>query len=363
MCKKIFVAATGQNCGKTTTSVSLLHLARKKYKRVGFIKPFGPKRTSYLGRSVDVDAALIAHVYDMDDKLELMSPVVLDQYTTRDFLENRKDPQVYLDKIVQAVETLEKECDFLIIEGAGHSGVGSVMGMNNAQLASWLEAPVLMVTGAGVGNVIDVVHLNLALFREFGSEVRMIMPNKLVSSKRKRTLKYLDYAFEDTNLKIAGGFNYSPILANPTLKYLSELLKIDLHGAKNQYSRIVHHVQLAAPATQRVVDLLKDSTLVIVTSSRDEVLVMLATLYHMKEYKKKIAGLVIVGVTPVADIVQKVIDDSGIPYMRTPSTTAEIYTCIREDVAKIGVDDEEKIQLIQKLAESELDFDLIDSIF
>ncbi len=34
MCKKIFIAATGQNCGKTTTSLSLLHLARKKYKKL-----------------------------------------------------------------------------------------------------------------------------------------------------------------------------------------------------------------------------------------------------------------------------------------------------------------------------------------
>ncbi len=363
MCKKIFIAATGQNCGKTTTSVSLLHLARKKYPRVGFIKPFGPKRMTYLGRSVDVDAALIAHVYDMEDRLELMSPVVLDAYTTREFLENRKDPQVYLDKIVEAVETLEKECDFLIIEGAGHSGVGSVMGMNNAQLASWLEAPVLMVTGAGVGNVIDVVHLNLALFREFGTEVRMILPNKLVKNKRKKTLKYIEYAFEDTDIKVVGGFNYSPILADPTLKYLAELLELDLHGPKEQGSRIVHNVQLAAPATQRVVDLLQESSLVIVTSSRDEVLVMLSTLYHLPEYKKRIAGLIIVGVSPVAEIVQRVIDDSEIPYIRTEATTAEVYTRIREDVAKIGVDDEEKIQLIQRLAESELDFDLIDSIF
>ncbi|HXV21994.1 MAG TPA: AAA family ATPase, partial [Desulfuromonadales bacterium] len=39
MARKIFIAATGQNSGKTTTSLSLMHLARKKYGRVGFIKP------------------------------------------------------------------------------------------------------------------------------------------------------------------------------------------------------------------------------------------------------------------------------------------------------------------------------------
>jgi len=363
MCKKIFIAATGQNCGKTTTSLSLLHLARKKYQRVGFIKPFGPKRTMYRGQAVDVDAALMAHVYRMDDRLELMSPVVLDSHTTREVLEGRGSPQKYLDRIFQATEELEKKCDFLIIEGAGHTGVGSVMGMNNAQLAKQLSAPVLLVSGGGVGNVIDALHLNLSLFRENGADVRMILPNKLIKSKREATLRYLKLAFEKMPLQVVGGFNYSPILANPTLIYLSELLKLELKANPTQASRIVHHVQLGAASTQRIVDLLKASTLIIVPSSRDEVLVMLATLYHLPEYQHKLAGLIINGVAPLSPVVQQVIDDARVPYMRTEAITAEIYTLIQDDVAKIRADDEEKIALIQKLAEKEVDFELIDSLF
>ena len=60
MCKKIFIAATGQHCGKTTISLSLMHLARKKYARVGFIKPIGPKLLVVDGVQMDMDAALIA---------------------------------------------------------------------------------------------------------------------------------------------------------------------------------------------------------------------------------------------------------------------------------------------------------------
>jgi BioD-like phosphotransacetylase family protein len=364
MAKKIFIAATGQNCGKTTTSLSLLHQARRKYARIGFIKPFGPKRTDYHGRSVDVDAALIAQVYDMEERLDLMSPVVLNARTTRDFLDGDADSGPLLKRITTAVRELEKECDFLIIEGAGHSGVGSVMGLNNAQLARHLDAPVLIVAGAGIGQVIDDLHLNLALYREVGADVRVILSNKLINSKRDATLHYLQRAFMKTAIKVVGGFNYSPILANPTLKYLSGLLNLELKASAEQVSRIVHHVQLGAASTQRVVDLLRDSTLIILTSSRDEVLVMLSTLYHLEEFRSKLAGMVIVGVAPVADIVQRVIDDAGIPYMRcVNSTVAEIYTKIQADVAKIGVDDLEKIQLIHQLAETELDFELIDSLF
>jgi BioD-like phosphotransacetylase family protein len=119
---------------------------------------------------------------------------------------------------------------------------------------------------------------------------------------------------------------------------------------------------MGAAATQRVVDLLQPSTLLVVTSSRDELLVMLATLYHMPEFKSKIAGLVIPGLSPVADIVQRILNDAGVPYMRTTATTADVFSRIREDVSKIGPEDYEKISLIQQLAETELCFDTIDEL-
>lgn len=363
MCKKIFVASTGQNTGKTTTSISLLHLARRKYQRVGFIKPFGPKLTNYKGQDVDVDAALMANVYDMDDDLKLMSPVVLHSQTTRKVLDGRIDAKPYLAQIERAVAELEKKCDFLIIEGAGHSGVGSVVGLSNAHVAQRLDAPVLMVAGGGVGSVIDDIHLNLAMFRETGAEVRAILPNKLLRSKREMILHYINLAFRESGIKVIGGFNYSPILANPTLTYLSSLLKLKLNADEEQSRRIVHHVHLGAASTQRVVDKLLESTLVIVTSSRDEVLVMLATLYHLPEFKTKITGLIITGVAPIADIVQRVLDDAEIPYMRSTKTTAEVYTMIEADVAKIRADDYQKIGLVQQLAETELDFETIDTLF
>ncbi len=362
MSKKIFIAATGQDCGKTTTSLSLIHLARKSYRRVGFIKPFGPKLISYRGRQIDMDAALISHIYDMDEDLEYMSPVVVEKYTTRRFLDGeicREDLYAPLDR---AIAILEKKCDFLIIEGAGHAGVGAVVGLSNAEVAARYKAPVLLVTGGGVGHVIDSVHLNLALFREAGADVRMLIPNKLVPAKRAATLSYLEKAFVDHPFKVIGGFNYSPILADPTLRHIARLLGLQLHATDEQSLRIAHHLQMGAASTQRVVDLLQPSTLLVVTSSRDELLVMLASLYHMPEFRSKIAGLVIPGLAPVADIVQRILNDAGIPYMRTTATTAEVFSRISEDVSKIGPEDREKIALVQHLAETELCFETIDGL-
>lgn len=363
MAKKIFIAATGQHCGKTTTSLSLIHLARRRNLRVGFIKPIGPKMAQYDGRNIDVDAALIAQVYDMQNELEAMSPVVIHPRTTRDALEGLLDPDDMLQSIRNAVLHLEQNCDLLIIEGAGHAGVGAVLGLSNATVAAALDAPVLLVAGGGVGSVIDDISLNLALFRSAGADVRMVLPNKLIAQKRDRTLRYLQLAFKDESFHVIGGFNYSPILADPPMSHLADLLGLKLRATEEQAARIAHHVQLGAAATQRVVDNLLPSTLLIITSSRDELLVMIATLYHLPEFQPKIAGLLITGVSPVAAIVQRVLDDAGIPYMRTTATTAKTFTAINEYVSKIRAEDREKIALVQQLAESELNFDTIDRIF
>lgn len=361
---KIFIAGTGQNSGKTTVSFALIHLAGKKYKRVGYIKPLGPK-LSRLGRHlVDKDAALMAEAFGMERDLELMSPVLIRKTTTRDAIDGKVNRRQLERRIVDACRKLEKNCDFLIIEGAGHPGVGSVLNLSNARIARLLDASVLMVTGGGVGNVVDAVALDTALFEKESVEIRALLINKLLPDKRDLTLDYLQRVYSQSDYSVLGGFNYQPILANPTLNRIARILDLPLRGERSEANRIVHHVQIGAPSTQRVAELLKKDSLVIVTSSRDELLVTMANLYQFPEYRQKIAGLLIPGVQPISGISQQILDRSNIPYIRTrKKTTGELYRLVSEDVSKLTAADSEKLDLLRELAELRLDFDSIDALF
>jgi BioD-like phosphotransacetylase family protein len=362
--KRIFVAATGQECGKTTTSISLLHMARKKYRRVGFIKPLGPKPTIYKGRWVDLDAALIAEIFDLDDDLDWMSPVVLQPGSTRQLLDGKISADFLRYSVIEAAEAISRRCDFLVIEGAGHLGVGSVAGLSNPEMARLLNAPMLMVTDAGIGRVIDNVHLNYALCQQKQADLRLVLVNKLLTSKRENTLKYLSKAFSGMPFEIMGGFDYSPVLADPTVKHVAKLLNIFLKGNQAAQQHIIHHVHLGAASTQRVADLLEESTLIIVTSTRNELLVTLASLYNIPEYHSKIVGLVIPGLYPISKVTQQILDRSNIPYMRAEKlSSAEVFSAIANDNAKIHPEDKEKINLLQDLAETAIDFDAIDRLF
>jgi BioD-like phosphotransacetylase family protein len=364
MATKIFIAASGQNIGKTTVSISLLHRAQQKYGRVGFMKPLGPKPAVLRGQSVDKDAALIAQVFGLSKDLRYMSPVVVYPETSRQAIDGEISFSELSDRILTSYCELEKRCDFIVIEGSGHPGVGSVLKLSNARIARMLDAPVLMVTGGGVGNVIDTIAMNTALFKLEGAEVRGVLVNKIYAEKREIMLDYLRRALTDEPFSVIGGFDYKTVLANPTLRRISRLLDIPFFGNRREVSRIINHVQIGAASTQRVTEMLKESSLLLVTSSRDELLVTLANLYQMPEYRPLISGLIIPGIAPVSTITQRILDRSNIPYLRTQKfSTAELYRIITEDVSKITAEDTEKLDLIRSLADDRLDFETIDALF
>ncbi|MDX2479715.1 MAG: AAA family ATPase [Desulfuromusa sp.] len=362
MARKIFIAATGMNSGKTTTSLSLMHMAQKKYDRVGFVKPIGPKPVKYRGISADKDAVLMARHFGLLDDLPLMSPFVLQPGDTRRIMDGDLRRDEISKQMLDAIAELDAKNDFLIIEGAGHTGVGTLFGCNNARIARETGAAVLMVTGGGLGNVVDSAQTNLALFQKEQAKVRAILVNKIIPEKREQTLKYLNMAFADEGIQVVGGFNYHPILANPTIRRIASVLNIKLHATEDQGQRIVHNVQIGAASAQRVAELLKESTLVIVNSSRDELLVTISNLYQLEEFRDKIAGIIIPGVGEISHISQKIIDSSGIPYMRAGLTSSTVFEILKDDVSKLTAEDTHKIHMITELAEKRFDFNAIDTL-
>ncbi len=363
MANRIFIAATGQHCGKTVTSLALFYLARKKYRRVGFIKPFGAKPVMVRGLWVDKDAALIAGVFGLGRQLPWMSPVVVHHDTTHRVVDGEISVTELQERILFSFAQLEKHCDFIIIEGSGHPGVGSVMKLSNARIAALLAAPVLLVSGGGLGKVVDDVQISMALLNHERAKVRALLVNRIISEKRERTMSYLRRALVEQSFAVLAGFNMEPVLSNPTLRSIASLLELPLQGNPRDAARIIHHVQVGAASPQRVAELLKEASLLIVTSNRDELLLTLAHLYQMPKYRPLIVGLIVAGLYPINAVTQHALDLSRIPYLRAQhNTSADLLRVIHDNVSKITSQDDEKLKLVRQLAEKTLDFDGIESI-
>lgn len=140
------------------------------------------------------------------------------------------------------------------------------------------------------------------------------------------------------------------------------MLGLALNGNPGDKSRICHNIQLGAASAQRVIDHLEDSTLLIVTSSRDELIVTASSLHNIPDFRKRLTGLVISGHAPMSRITQQILTDSKVPYIRIEETSTEVFHRLREHVSKIGPDDVEKIELINSISERCIDFKAIDAL-
>src|SRR5256885_8779485 len=164
---RVFIAATRQNDGKTTTSLGLLAALQKFHPRIGYIKPVGQRFVEIAEQKIDEDTVLMDQVYKLNCPLVDMSPIAVEPDFTRKYLQS-SNYDALVRKIQKAFDRVAWEKDFVLCEGSGHAGVGSVFDLSNAQVAKILDARVIIVTQGGIGKPIDEVALNQALFEKEG---------------------------------------------------------------------------------------------------------------------------------------------------------------------------------------------------
>ncbi|HKX35665.1 MAG TPA: AAA family ATPase, partial [Rhizorhapis sp.] len=147
---RLFIAATRQNDGKTTASLGLLSAIQKFYPRIGYIKPVGQRFVEIEEQKIDEDTVLMDRVYRLNCPLVDMSPIAIEPDFTRRYIESA-NRDALVRKIERAFDRVAWEKDFVLCEGSGHAGVGSVFDLSNAQVAKILKAKVVIVSRGGIG--------------------------------------------------------------------------------------------------------------------------------------------------------------------------------------------------------------------
>src|SRR5438034_9507299 len=154
--RQLYLAATGQNRGKTTAALGFLDGFLSRGLSTGFMKPVGQRTVIEGGVPADEDAVLMKSVFDLPDGLSLMSPVHIPRGFTKAYIAGEVVEDLGA-KIRAAHRTLSKDREMLLIEGTGHAGVGAVVGLSNATVAALLGAPTIIVSEGGVGRPVDEV--------------------------------------------------------------------------------------------------------------------------------------------------------------------------------------------------------------
>ena len=351
--QRLFLAATGQNRGKTTASLGLTAAIIGRGAKTGFIKPVGQRYLVVDGTRADEDAVLMKAVFDLPDALDDMSPVTLPRHFTTDYIMGLVDEDLERE-VTDAATRVAASKDLLLIEGTGHAGVGAVVGLSNARVAALLEAPVVIVSEGGVGRPIDEIVLNHALFERHGVRVLGALVNKVDVDSHPHLPEVLRRGLAQHGIELLGCIPYSELLANPSLELIATHLDGTLLSGAAAPGRTIAHVAIGAMQPEHAAPLIHDRTLVITPGDRDD-LIEMALQLNRGGHGEEVSGLVLTGgFQPGADVLAE-LRASGLFAYLVQTDTYRTAQAVDEILVKTHPTDTDKIETIVRLVGGSVD--------
>jgi BioD-like phosphotransacetylase family protein len=344
---RVFIAATRQNDGKTTTSLGLLSVMQKVYPRLGYIKPVGQRFVEIAENKIDEDTVLMDSVYRLNCPLVDMSPIAVEPDFTRKYLQS-SNRDVLVKKIERAFDRVAWEKDFVLCEGSGHAGVGSVFDLSNAQVAKVLEAKVVIVSRGGIGKPIDEVALNQALFEKEGVEIIGVILNKVIPDKLEYVIEFARRGLKRKGLELLGVIPYQRTLSKPSMELLREELHAESMNSDQQLQNLVDDVVVGAMGVNNARRFFKQGVLLITPGDREDIILAAAEELG-PEAGVHLAGIVLTGGLRPSGNVLKVIQRMRFPVLLAGDDSYEVASKVHDLTVKTRPDDAEKISIIRDL--------------
>lgn len=354
--KRIFIAATNQNDGKTTLSLGLIKNLQELHEKVGFIKPIGQRYLEEEGLKIDEDSILIEEVCGIKCGLKDMSPIAVEKGFTEKYI-TRPDKKSISEQIKASFRRVAKGNNLVVIEGTGHAGVGSVFDHSNATVARLLGSKVIIISSGGIGRPIDEILLNKALFEKEGVKVLGVIVNKVLPGKFEKINRLVRKGLERKKINVLGVIPYDPMLARPTIEQILEETDFELLCGKDYLERSVSEVIVGAMESRDAVKYIVDDCLMITPGDRQDMIMTALSCFRNGDDKKlKVAGIVLSGgITPEAPIMN-LLTKAQIPVLLAKSDTYYVATAIHDLTVKIRPCDTDKIKAAIKLIKENVDF-------
>ncbi len=357
--KKIFIAATKQNDGKTTASLGLICNFQKRFKNVGFIKPIGQRYLEEDGVKIDEDSVLIEEVCGIKCGLKDMSPIAVEKGFTEKYIDHPNKNSISR-QINDAFRRVSKKQDLVIIEGTGHAGVGSVFDHSNAVVAKLLGSKVILISSGGIGRPIDEIVLNKTLFEKEGVKVLGVIVNKVLPDKFTKINHLIRKGLERIKIPVLGVIPFDPVLARPTITQIIEETGYEFISGKDFAENNISRVIVGAMKCDIAIKYLVEDSLLITPGDREDIIrSSLGCFTDGAKNRLKLSGVVLTGgIMPEAPTMD-LLKSANVPVLFSRLDTYSVASCIHDVTVKIRPRDKNKINTVVELVNKYVDLNTI----
>jgi BioD-like phosphotransacetylase family protein len=337
--KNIVIGSVDENAGKTSLIVGLGRaISGKKF---GYLKPFGDRLLYRKKRLWDQDTALIANIFGLEQSSEDMTigfehsklRYMFDETSTR-------------AKLHEMADNLGNANELLFVEGGKDLTYGTSIRLDTLSLTRYINGKLIIVVSGDEGTVIDDVTFIKKFVAMAGIDYGIVI-NKVSNLEDYRNNYLRD--IKELGVNVLGVIPFDPDLTYVPVSYIAEKLQARIITGENGLNRKVKNVFVGAmsgDAASRLPLWKKEGKLVITGGDRSDMVV--AAL------DQTTSCIVLTNnIIPPNNIIAKA-SDMRIPILLVPFDTFLAAKTLDDMVPLLTKDDTERIELLQKLIEQNI---------
>ncbi len=355
----VYIAGTSQHSGKTLVSLGLVSCLIERGLTVGYMKPVGQRTVEVDGAMVDEDVILIRTVYGLDVDPVDSNPITIPSGYTTEFVREKKSREPLIEIIMDSYARVGEDADLVIVEGTGHAGVGSIIGMGNAQVAAILGSGAMIVTGGGLGRPVDEFALNRAMFDQEGCRVIGMVANKFLPDKIDDLGPLLAEWLAARGSRLLGVLPYVPVLSRLTMRQIAGETRAEVIHGERFLDRPISQCIIGAQHPHRLLESLEPGVLAIIPGDRDDLILATVSSEELSPETAGTIGICITGGVMPHDTVMRLIERSQAPVIAIHRGTYDVASEISDVVGKIIPSDTEKTEMGQRLIRENVDVDAL----
>ena len=337
---KFIITSMRPSAGKTSL---IIGLAKALNNKLGYMKPFGARFIYKKKRLWDYDAALMTHIFNLDEAPEDMSIgfhhsklfYSLDEVTTT-------------AKLLEILDHVSINKDLIFVEAGKDIYFGTSVYLDAISLVKSLGGKLLVMVSGDDDTIIDDISFLTKYIRMDGLSFMGVVVNKVVNIDD----------FNDTYLPkilkmdvpVLGVIPVMPELTYISAKYLADRMFAKVLAGESGLNNQVRNVVVGSMSAELAMKspLFQDHHQVVIISGDRSDLILTAL-------EKKVAAVIISNnIVPSSVIISKA-ENLGIPLLLVYTDTHETAKQIDGMEPLPTKDDKEKINLIEKMVRDHVD--------
>jgi uncharacterized protein len=341
--KNIIVGSVNEDAGKTSLIVGLAKVLNQKF---GYLKPFGDRLIYRKKRLWDYDSALVTNIFGLDQSSEDMT--IGFEHSKLRYMYDEDSTKT---KLLDMARNLVDGNQIMMIEGGKDLTYGASVRLDTLSITRYMGGKLIFVISGDEGSVLDDVTFlkkNVGMANiDFG-----VIINKVSNLEDYKSSHLRD--INEMGVKVFGVIPYEQNLTQVPISYIAEKLQARVIAGDGGLNQRMKHVFVGAMAgdTATHSPLFKKENKVVITGGDRSDMIVAAL-------EKTTAGIILTNnVIPPQNLIAKA-SDMNIPVLLVPFDTFLAAKQIDDMIPLLTKDDSERINLLQKLIEENVDLKAI----